>query len=206
MDPEWFAHMLAQSDIRSHSAAAIFLASQGANGYRHVDATLQRCKQLDLSKSTFDKCEGMLLMGGTRAIAQIVRAVGYDDSNQMHRDVLSWIDFLARFHTAEIRAVGIWGLGDLGIPPQCVVTQLVELATGQRLPDDSVVITCRGLAFRMLARVDQDTASKFVDTPACKEYLSATKKWRADLINKNPDNAERLLELDAESAWLRGRG
>jgi len=206
MDTEWFAQKLAQPDVRSHSAAAIFLASQGADGYRHVETTLKRCKQLDLSKNAFDKCEGMLLFSGTRAIAQIVRAVGYNDADQLHRDVFAWIDFLARFHTAEIRTVGIWGLGDLGIPPQFVSSRLVELATEQTLPDEVDIITCRGIAFRMLARIDRDTASKLVDTPACNEYLSATKMWRADFIRKYPDNTERLFELDAESAWLQGGG
>ena len=202
MDSEWFAHMLSQPDVRSHSAAAIFLASQGADGYCHVEATLERCKQLDLSNSEFDKCEEVLLLSGTRAIAQIIRAVGFDDTLQLHRDVFAWIDGLVRCQTAKIRGTGIWGLGDLGVPPDCVPERLVELTTGDRLPDDFANISCRGMAFRMLARIDRDLASRYVDTQACNEYLAAAKGWRAELISKNPDNKDRLAEFDAESAWL----
>lgn len=206
MDPEWFARKLAQPDVRSHSAAAIFLASQGSDGYRHVEAMLERCKQIDLTKADFDKCEDILLISGTRAISQILRAVGYNSSDHLHRDVFTWIDGLARFRTAKVRSIGIWGLGDLGVPPQCVSYRLIVLASGQRLEDDSKIITCRGMAFRMLARIDRRAASKLVDTPACLEYLSATKKWRADLVQKYPDNTDRLAELDAESAWLQECG
>ncbi|MCA9131432.1 MAG: hypothetical protein KDB22_30320, partial [Planctomycetales bacterium] len=85
MDSEWFARKLAQPDVRSHSAAAIFLASQGSDGYCHVEPMLARCKELDLSRNDFDKYEDMLLLSGTRAIAQIVRSVGYDEANQLHR-------------------------------------------------------------------------------------------------------------------------
>lgn len=206
MDLEWFARKLAQPDVHSHSVAAIFLASQGADGYCHVEPMLARCKSLDLTKKEFDKCEDMLLLSGTRAIAQIVRAVGYDDADQLHRDVSTWIDGLTRFATAKIRGIGVWGLGDLGSPPECVSNRLTDLVMEQRLHDDYEVITCRGIAFRMLARVDRPAASRFVDTPACKEYLSATRKWRADLVQRYPHSTNRLAELDAESAWLQKSG
>lgn len=202
MKSEWFAHMLAQPDVRSHSAAAIFLASQGRDGYCHVGATLDRCKQLDLTKADFDKCEDILLLSGTRAIATIIHDVGYDETVAIHRYVLHWADGLSRFRTAKIRMVGIWGLGDLGVPPDIVRTRLHELATEEKLSDDSDVITCRGMAFRMLARVDRCAASKLIETSACGEYLDATELWRAESLENYPENTKRVAALDAEAGWL----
>lgn len=203
MDLEWCAKMLAASDVHSHARAAVFLSKHGSSAYPYVETTLARCKVLDLTRSSFGKYEDILLLCGTRAIAQIVRAVGYRCDEPLHCDVLSWIEGLTRFQTARVRNAGLWGLGDLGTPPESVLRRLIELIDGKLLDDEDETITCRGQAFRMLARVSRRAASERVDTPACFEYIEATKKWRADWITKYPNNTKRLSEIDAESAWLR---
>ena len=133
MDSQWFARLVARPGVLSHSAAAIFLASQGADGYHNVELMLAQCKTLNLSRNSFDKCEDILLLSGTLTIIQMVRNVGYDGADPLHRDLFTWIDGLTNFVTAKIRGAGVWGYGDLGTPPESVSSRLIELVKGQRI-------------------------------------------------------------------------
>ncbi len=69
-------------------------------------------------------------------MAQILHAVGYDHDIALHRNVYRWITELTYFDDRTVRAIGTWGLGDIGIPPYETRSRLLELATRESPPDE----------------------------------------------------------------------
>ncbi|MEM9646746.1 MAG: hypothetical protein AAF989_17270, partial [Planctomycetota bacterium] len=62
---------------------------------------------------------------------------------------------------------------------------------------------CRGVAFRVLAKTDRELAGRFLDSPACDEYVQAIDRWISRYRGDFPDNLRRRRELEEESRWLR---
>lgn len=192
-----FARLLNQSDRRSQAKAATFLAGKGYEGLPYLELTLRRCQELDLT-SDLDVWEDRLFQGGTRGLGTALNAAGFDDSDPLHRDVLNWIVGVTRIPVAKIRAIGTWGLADIGIPPQAVMDRSIELLHEEPPSDDVNVATCRGTAFRMLTRLEWSVASSFIGHPACDDHVSALRSWRSAMMNSpSPDN-RRISEIDSE--------
>ncbi|TWU18250.1 hypothetical protein [Allorhodopirellula heiligendammensis] len=192
-----FSRLLKQSDRRSQATAATFLAGTGGDGMPYVELTLQRCKELDLT-SDLDMWEDRLFQGGTRGLGTVLNAAGFDDSDPLHRDVLNWIVGVTRIPVAKIRAIGTWGLADIGIPPQAVMDRLIELLAEEPPSDDVNVATCRGTAYRMLVRLDWTVASSFIGHAACNDHLSALRSWRSAMLDNPSPDTRRISEIDFE--------
>ena len=190
--------------MKSHSAAALFLRAQGANGYPFVPSLLERCKAVDLSQPALNKLEETLVGYGALSLGTIINAYGFDDTNALHADVLDWLTGLTYSPHVQIAAYGIYGLGELQPFPIVATDRLTELAGSDRRADDHGTITCRAIAFRVLAKADRELAMPYVDSPACEEYLHAIDHWIADYRRSNPDNLARCNEIEKESLWLRG--
>jgi len=192
-----FVRLLKQDDRRSQATAARFLAGKGAEGLPFVELTLQRCKELDLT-SNLDMWEDRLFQGGARGLGTVLNAAGFDDSDRLHRDVLNWIVGVTRIPIAKIRAIGTWGLADIGIPPQAVMDRIIELLDEEPPNDDVHVATCRGTAFRMLVRLDWTVASSFIGHPSCNDHVSALRSWRSAILNNPTPDTRRISEIDSE--------
>lgn len=196
-----FAGKLRSGSVRQQLSAATHLQWQGEAGYEHVPALLEVCKSVNLPCRQLSQIEEKLLERGARAVVKIINAVGYDEAEPLHREVLDWLANISESQSSYVAASATWAIGDLQAPPGKVVSQLEKLIASERRPDENRAITCRGIAFRILARLDRARASRFVDTPACKEYLNAIEIWTAD--HGAYDRSVRE-ELTREAAWLNG--
>jgi len=194
-----FDRALTSDSIKSHSAAAVFLWAEGADGCEHVQKLLECCQAVDLANSKLAKIEENLVGRGARSLATIVNAVGYDESDSLHRAVVDWLLHLTYNQHIQIAAYGIHAIGDLGIPPEAIRCRLEELIVADRRADDHGVITCRAIAFRSLAGINRALARPYVESPACAEFISAIDHWKSEY----PDNIRRRDELIDEIAWLR---
>jgi hypothetical protein len=69
------------------------------------------------------------------------------------------------------------GLGEFGVPPEKSGLQLQAIVMTERRIDDYPIVTCRSVAFRMLAKINRAAAAVLVGTPACQEYLDSVDYW-----------------------------
>ena len=104
-------------------------------------------------------------------------------------------------HTAspvgQIAAYAIWALGDIGIPPDQTREKLVLLVNEKPRFEPGKTGTCRGVAFRMLAKADITTAGEFRQTPACLEFIQQLTDNRNRISRESPDS-HLIQEIDAE--------
>ena len=121
----------------------------------------------------------------------------------LHADVLDWLLALTYSRHIRVAAYGIYGLGELHCLPIAARERLTELVGSERRTDDHGTITCRAMAFRVLAKAGHNLATPFVGSPACEEYLHALDLWIADYRRSYPDNLARCNEIEEESQWLR---
>jgi hypothetical protein len=189
-----FSKALVSDEVRVQCAAACFLRARGANGASYLPELLRRCQNVAITDPDLPPAEEMLFAYGARTLGTICNAVGFDAADAIHVAIKDWLIQLAMNGHAEIAGTAIYGLGDLGVPPVEVRDKLEDLVQGERRPDDFDIITCRGTAFRMLAKSDRDTASRYSGFPACDEYLFAVRNW---LESRPVDHA-----LLGEIQWL----
>jgi len=198
-----FGESLASDSLKTHSAAALFLRAEGVKGYPFLPLLLQRCKSVDLSQPALNKLEETLVGYGALSLGTITNAYGFNDADALHTDILRWLLALTYSRHVQVAACGIYGLGELHCLPVAAHERLTELVASERRPDDHGIITCRSIAFRVLAKTDRHSAKSFVDSHACEEYLQAIDHWISDYRRSNPDNLARCNEIEQESQWLR---
>ena len=111
-----------------------------------------------------------------------------------------YFDLIASHTTspiAQIAAHAIWALGDVGIPPDETREKLISLLNEKPRFEPGKDGTCRGVAFRVLARIDINTAMTFKQTPACLEFVQRLIDYRNEILARCPE-ADRPLEIDTE--------
>ncbi len=198
-----YGEALLSDSMEAHARAALFLRAQGASGYEFLPLLLQRCQSVDLSQRTLSKYEEMLVGYGALSLGTIIGAHGFDACDAFHAKVLEWLIDLTFSPHIEIAANGLYGLGDLRPLPGSAIERLTNLVSSERRTDDTGIITCRGIAFRLLAKADHELARPFVESPACAEYLHAMDTWIADYRERFPDNLAGYNEAKEECRWLR---
>ncbi len=127
-------------------------------------------------------------------MATIVNAVGYECADTLHENVLQWIISLSTSRHIGIAGTSIHALSTLGVPPQETRTTLEHLIQSARRADDYALVTCRGTAFRCLAKIDRQFVKPYLDTPACRDHVELLKHW----LEADPANAKLTEELN----WL----
>lgn len=175
--------------ISRQCAGALFLRAEGSSGASCLPLLLERCKSIEIDDADLDNVEKMLVAYGAISLGTIVNEIGYDPSNELHTEVKAWLLRITSSRHNEISAFAMYGIGDLAVSDEEVLDRLVELVQSKRSSNDVEIISLRGIAFRILAQLDQSQARTLVDTPACREFLDAVQEWRA----VNPD--ERQLEM-----------
>lgn len=193
-----FAAKLRSPSVRDHADAAIFLQAEGANGAEHLSALLQKCQSIDLTR-VLDRAEETLLGVGAMTMGSIVGAVGFDPENALHISILHWILNLTSSSSVKVAVYSIYGLGNLGVCRTEVIERLSSLVNSERRIDDHEIVSLRGIALRILARLDVETAAMFVDTLAFEEYGRALEYWMSSSSSDNEDVMRELLE---ERDWL----
>jgi hypothetical protein len=196
---DFIEQRFSSESIRDHATASSFLQSTGADGYVFLPRLLSLCKAVDLEQSTLSRAEKGLVSTGARSLGMIVYAVGYNDNDMFHREIAEWLLFLTYCEQLEIASSGIHALGDLGVPLDTISSRLRELIEGDRLPDEIGVFTRRAFAFRNLAKIDRELARPFLDSEACREFVSTIHYWSQEF----PENISRRNELLCELQWLR---
>ena len=149
----------------------------------------------------------LFLNSALRSTAVLINKRGYDPNESLHCDALQWFLSSSVSDNIEIAASSIWALGDLGIPPYEVRDQLEMLIqTDARTKNDDNPNTCRAVAFRMLARLDRETAGKYIDSAASREFQNAIAYWLEHYRVNYPTNDNVPRNLRAESEWLHDAG
>lgn len=144
-----------------------------------------------------------LIAYGSRSLAQIVSDIGFSASCQQHNAILDWLIALATETEPHLAELAVWGLGDIGIPPEIVRSELTRIAAGGSRQNEPKHATIRSVAFRMLARVARPDAELLVDSHACKEYLESVENWLRELEENGRKGTESYRLHIEESAWLR---
>lgn len=196
---DYLARLQSES-VKAQLSAVTFLGSEGADGVRHLPALLAACGRVDPNRALMCCDEAMLLSSGAMSTGAILNAVGFDQSDSLHRDALDWLLNLSRARNPEAVAGAIYGLERVGIPPIEVLDRLRELMDAERSDLDHPVVTARALAFRVLSRIDRSTAKAHVASAACREYLACIRYW----VDESPRDLKAKCgdDLRRESQWL----
>ena len=170
----------------------------GLTYYPLVPLLIRSAKTADTAVAHYDS----FMLQALRTTAMLINRFGYDPDTAVHRDAIDWIFQSNASNNIEVAAGSIWALGDLGVPPTSVCDRLEELVVAEPRRKGDSPNTCRALAFRMLARLERETAKKYINSPACSEFRAAISFWFDDLKNRYPDNANLPQELYNETQWL----
>ncbi|WP_430451002.1 hypothetical protein [Rhodopirellula europaea] len=182
--------------------AAAKLRNLGGSGRHLLPVVYRLCREIDLN-GELDQAEYGFLLSAVRSIGCVIHSIGFDPTDDLHVEFVDWTIALTHCSDNELRAIGIWTLGDLEIPPESVRERLIELVGSDRYGNDHEQTTCRSIAFRMLARVSQKSAAEFVGTEACNEYLQSMDLWLRRNAERPNGHYDHGPELEAEVAWLR---
>ncbi|QDV87420.1 hypothetical protein TBK1r_64500 [Stieleria magnilauensis] len=182
--------------------AAAKLRNLGGSGRHLLPVVFRLCREIDLD-GELDQAELGFLLSAVRSIGCVINSIGFDPTDDLHVEFVDWTISLTHCSNNEVRAISIWTLGDLGIPPQSVHERLIDLVRSDRFSNDHELTTCRSIAFRMLARVSRESAANFVSTEACKEYIQSMDLWLHRNAERPNGHYDRGPELEAEIAWLR---
>ena len=182
--------------------AAAKLRNLGGSGRHLLPVVYRLCREVDLNVK-LDQADYGFLLSAARSIGCVIHSTGFDPSDDLHVEFVDWTLSLTHRSDNELRAIGVWTLGDVGIPPESVRRRLVDLVGSGRLSNDHEVTTCRSIAFRMLARVSQKSAEEFVGTEACNEYLQSMDLWLRRNAERPHGQYDCGPELEAEVAWMR---
>jgi len=131
-------------------------------------------------------------------MARYVNELGHDGS-ELHFAITNYLIDLTRHRDVVVAVTSTYALADHGAKPLAVIDRLVEMVTSERRQDDHPIVSCRGLALRMLKRLDVNLAVEYVGTPAFEDYHRSVKHWIESGSSKNPETNR---ELRAELAWL----
>ena len=192
-----FDEELRSTSVRDQSAAALFLRAEGKNAEKHLPKLLERCRAIDLTANELDRFQIALLGLGAMTLGDCIRQIGFDTNSSFHIDAMHFIIELTQCKNTEVAAYAINGLGCLGSAHPDAIGCLKDIALSQKRTDDHGIVTCRAIAFRMLAQIDRSLAAPFRDSLACQEYLNAVDRW---LQTESSGVQQQLVE---ESKWLR---
>jgi hypothetical protein len=204
MSVDFFATRLASEDPLDHCRAVLFLCGEGASGEVYLPRLLDICKRTDIGKQSKSEREQSFLVLSARAMGVILRLVGFREDDVLHAGCLQWFEDLSTSGEVDSLFAGIWGFGELGVPPKKPMDRLYQIATGNRHRNEPPQMSSRGLAFRMIANLDRQIAQTIVDRQCCLEYLQGIDLWIAEYEEKYPSNSRLIEGLLDESRWLRG--
>ncbi|WP_182871495.1 hypothetical protein [Stieleria mannarensis] len=182
--------------------AAAKLRNLGESGRHLLPVVYQLCREVVVD-GELSKVEYGFLLSAVRSIGCVINSIDFDARDELHTEFVDWAIALTYSADNELRAIGIWTLGDLGVPPECVRERLIDLVGSERYANDHDHTTSRSIAFRMLARVSRETAAKFIGTEACKEYLQSMNFWLRRNAERPTGHYDHGPALEAEVAWLR---
>lgn len=193
-----FCLELRSDSVQRQSKAAIFLRSELANGYVHLPLLLQRSQEVDQTIESLSKAEIDLVGHGALSIGAILNAVGYDDTNSLHHNLVDWLVHLTSVKHIDIAAYGLHGLGEMSLPPaRAFDTYHFVIRSGLR-SNEHPAVTLRSIAFRMLAKTDKTIAKQYIDHDSCREYLLAVEYWQQGDCSQQSKKS-----LREESDWIR---
>ena len=196
MQLKYYIRSLYSRRLRDRSSAAHFLQQEELSHYPILPLLIRSAKTADQAAERYDD----FLLNALRATAVLIKKRGFDPNDSLHSDALDWIVSSSVSENIEVAAGSIWALGDLGVPPSAVRDQLESLIVSDaRRKNGDHPNTCRAVAFRMLARIDRETAFKYVGSAACREFRETVAYW----LDKHPTW---ISKLRAESEWLENAG
>ena len=157
---------------------------------KHVSAASQLASATRLERAD---CIGSCL----RAIGTGLSVCKPDLEEDMFQQYFDLIVSHTTSPIAQLAAHAIWALGDVGIPPEETREKLILLVNEKPRFEPGKDGACRGVAFRVLARIDINTAMTLKHTPACLEFVQRLIDYRNQILARCPE-ANRPLEVDTE--------
>jgi hypothetical protein len=196
-----FALTFQFGSAEARATAAKALAVERSHGYQHLPSMIDAVARLDLDTDTLDKFEIQFVASCARTMGSILSDVGFKHDVELHTNMLTWLIENASNRHLHIAAWCIYGMGDIDPTPTEVITRLKQLVVSDIRPDEAKDMTCRGVAFRVLSRLDRNAAIEAKHSSACREYLAGIESWIVQ--SRSVSNDDYAEELEAESAWLR---
>jgi len=171
------------------------LNSEPANLAEIYDA----CQTIDLANLRSPSKEMGFLCLAMHRMAQYVNELGHDGS-RLHSAVTNYLIDLTRHADITIAVTATYALADHGAKPDCVANRLTELVIEDRRGNDHPIVTLRGVAIRMIKRLDPEIAAAYVDSTAFEDYRRTVNHWLASGASMA---AELNSELQAELHWIK---
>lgn len=179
-----YAKSLKSDSVKIQAGAALFLRTEGANGYPHLPELLRCCQAIDLKKESIDKYEDGLLGFGALSLGEVLHDYGFDASNPFHIQILDWLVETTDCKHLNIAANAIWGLGLLASNHDKAVRCLTLIIESEVRDNERPELTLRGMALRMLARIDRDLAIPYRSSNPWKELLQWNDHMQRDQISE----------------------
>jgi len=198
-----FDEIFEVDDPRRILMRVVGLGEIGRKGAPYFDRLWALTNRTFSSLDRSDELAILLVAYGSRSLGAIVGAIGFDELNDQHITILDWLIALTDDVDPHLSELAVWGLGDIGVPPEAVRLELKRLANGKLRQCEPEHATIRSVAFRMLARVSRHDAEELVDSHACEEYLASVENWLRELVEKGRVGNESYRLHIEESAWLR---
>jgi len=132
------------------------------------------------SDRQLNKYEEELLGYGAMTMGEIVRQVGFEDSNDLHLKILDWIVASTDSRNPNIAAHSIWGLGLLGARHHRAINCLNRIIQAELRPIEHEVVTFRSIALRMLAMIDASLVFEHQSSQAWIELRRALEWWQRE--------------------------
>jgi hypothetical protein len=169
--------------------------------HRDLAEILQACRAIDLANIAVPSKEMGFLALALQRMARYVNELEHDDSG-LHSAITNLLIDLTRHSAIEIALTATYALADLGAASAGAFDRLCELITSELREDEHPVVTMRGIALRMVRRLEPEIATQYVDTSAFQEYKRTIAHWIDSGASKSDDVN---LELQAEKHWIQAQ-
>lgn len=156
------------------------------------------CRGFDVASLKIPSKEMGFLCLAMHRMARLINEIGHDDS-ELHSSITNYLIELTHHSDVRVALTATYALGDHGPKPDAVIENLCRLVNTERRNDDHSIVTMRGIAVRMLKRLNPELATTFVSSDAFIEYSNIINHW---LTTDSTKNADVIEELKAEAHWI----
>lgn len=199
--PEKINAFLDGIDVQRNRMIAATLGELGPDGIEYLPRLFELVRAYYLRIPHEDIRTVQVVAWGSRSMGTLVHCAGYNGG--IHDSILSWLLKLSHDPHPLLAELAVWGLGDLGTPPEAARERLLQIAKGSLRPREPTHATIRSVAFRMLARTSRQDAERLRHSSPAEEYLRSVDNWIRELVETDRSgNWAHTMHIN-ESAWLR---
>ena len=163
-----------------------------------LDAIYAACRAIDLANLKIPSKEMGFLFVAMHRMGRFIYQLGHDGSD-LHSSITCYLIELTAHREIYVALTAIYALGDHGPNPVSVLEHLCRTLTSERRDKDHPIVTMRGIAFRILKRLDPELATHYIDSDAFVEYQKIVDHW---LHTDSAQTLSVIQELRDEANWI----